>query len=76
MCLAIPGKILSVDGNYAEVDIMGITNKVNIQLLEKTDVGDYVLIHTGLAIQRIDEEYFNFLNEAFSRMLEEDEQNG
>ena len=50
MCLAIPTKITSVQGNYAYAEIMGIRQKINIQLIENTMPGDYVLLHEGLSI--------------------------
>jgi hydrogenase expression/formation protein HypC len=55
MCLAVPGKILSVDGKDADVDFGGVTRKVNISLV-KAGVGEYVIIHAGFAIQVVDQE--------------------
>lgn len=55
MCLAIPGKITSVSGNRAEVSIMGVTKEVSIDLIESADIGDYVIVHAGCAISKIDE---------------------
>lgn len=56
---------------YAKVEIMGVENKVNIQLIEEPRVGDYVLVHAGCAIQKIDTEYFNYLSDFYSVWLEE-----
>ncbi|MHB1652906.1 MAG: HypC/HybG/HupF family hydrogenase formation chaperone [Desulfitobacteriaceae bacterium] len=56
MCIAVPAKVLSVDDHMAEVDLIGNSRRVNIDLIsEKLDPGDYVLIHAGYAIERIDE---------------------
>jgi hydrogenase expression/formation protein HypC len=55
MCLAVPGKILSVKGKDADVDFGGVTRKVNVSLV-KADVGEYVIIHAGFAIQVVDKE--------------------
>ncbi len=60
MCLGIPGLITeldSVDGQYAWVDVGGARRRVNIALLteEATRPGDWVLIHVGFALARIDE---------------------
>jgi hydrogenase expression/formation protein HypC len=63
MCLAIPAKIINIDGDYAAVDIMGLESSVNIQLIEKVKVGDYILVHAGCGIQKIDTNYFNYLQE-------------
>jgi hydrogenase expression/formation protein HypC len=56
MCLAIPALVKSIDGYQAEVDIDGVTRQVSIQLTPEVGVGDYVLLHTGYAINIIDED--------------------
>ncbi|HID17831.1 TPA: HypC/HybG/HupF family hydrogenase formation chaperone [Candidatus Bathyarchaeota archaeon] len=56
MCLAIPGRILSISGELAKVDFGGRTvREVDVSLVE-AKVGDYVLVHAGYAIQVLDEE--------------------
>ena len=54
MCLAIPALVKSIAGYQAEVDIDGVTRWVSIQLTPEVKVGDYVLLHTGYAINIID----------------------
>ena len=55
MCLAIPARVMSVKGEKAEVDFgEGVLREVNISLVDPT-VGDYVLVHAGYAIQKMDE---------------------
>ncbi len=54
MCLAIPGKILSIEGNVGEVDFMGTRRSVRLDLVD-VRVGDYVIVHAGSAIQVLDE---------------------
>ncbi|MBU1355530.1 MAG: HypC/HybG/HupF family hydrogenase formation chaperone [Candidatus Edwardsbacteria bacterium] len=56
MCLAIPAKIENIDGTKAEVDIRGLKRKIGLQLMPDAKVGEYVLVHAGFAIQRIDPE--------------------
>ncbi len=56
MCLGLPAKVVNIDGNNAEVEMMGVVNKVSIELLENVKVGDYVLVHAGCAIQVVDED--------------------
>lgn len=56
MCLAIPALVKSINGYQAEVDIAGISRQVSIQLTPDVKVGDYVLLHTGYAINVIDPE--------------------
>jgi len=59
MCLAIPGKVLSVEegvGRLARVQFGGITRTASLDLVPEASVGDYVLVHVGFAISKIDEE--------------------
>jgi hydrogenase expression/formation protein HypC len=56
MCLAIPAKVLEIEENYARVDFGGIIKKVLINLLEKVEVGEYVIVHAGYAIEVMSEE--------------------
>lgn len=55
MCLAIPVQVKSIDGQQAEVEVGGVSRKVSIWLTPEAKVGDYLLIHTGYAINIIDE---------------------
>lgn len=55
MCLAIPGKIISIDKTKAQVDFKGIKRQVDISLLPSPKIGEYVLVHVGFAIQKVDE---------------------
>ena len=58
MCLAIPGRIIEmVDeaNGVAKVDVSGVRRNVNIALLDGASVGDYVLIHVGFALSKVDE---------------------
>jgi len=56
MCLAVPAKVLEVQGEIAKVDFgQGIVRDVNVMLVE-AHVGEYVLVHAGYAIQVIDRE--------------------
>ena len=60
MCLAIPGKIVEivdVDNSIAKVDVGGVKRNINIGMLDKEEacVGDYVLIHVGFAMSKVDE---------------------
>lgn len=61
MCLAIPGKIVEIvdeENQIAKVEVGGVRRNINIGMLgkEETSVGDYVLIHVGFAMSKIDEE--------------------
>lgn len=54
MCLAIPALVTSIHGHQAKVDIDGVNREISIQLTPEARVGDYVLLHTGYAIEVID----------------------
>lgn len=55
MCLAVPLKILSVDGEIAKVWLNGVNVKISIALTPGVKAGDWVLVHAGFAINRIEE---------------------
>jgi hydrogenase expression/formation protein HypC len=54
MCLAIPGKIILIKNNVADVDFGGIGRKVGLDLLPDVKIGDYIIVHAGFAIQILD----------------------
>ena len=56
MCLAIPMKIKKITGAFAQVETGRLKRIVNIQMLPCIQVGDYVIVHAGFAIQRLDPE--------------------
>jgi hydrogenase expression/formation protein HypC len=57
MCLAIPSKVVEIRDKMAIIDVSGVRRDVSLLLLpEEAAVGDYVLVHAGFAIQRIDPE--------------------
>lgn len=55
MCLAIPALVKSIDGQHAQVEVGGVGRQISIWLTPEVKVGDYVLLHTGYAINIIDE---------------------
>lgn len=56
MCLGLPAKVIKIDGNSAEVEMMGVINKISVELLENVKVDDFVLVHAGCAIQIVDQD--------------------
>ncbi len=54
MCLAIPMKVRKIDHDFAEVESGRLLRKVNIQMLPGLKLGDYILVHAGFAIQKVD----------------------
>jgi hydrogenase expression/formation protein HypC len=57
MCLAIPMRLIEIDGTIAVAEVDGVTRQVRLDLLPEAVLGDYVLIHAGLAIARVDAEH-------------------
>ncbi|MDQ3134447.1 MAG: HypC/HybG/HupF family hydrogenase formation chaperone [Acidobacteriota bacterium] len=58
MCLAIPGKIVEIvdiENQIAKVEVGGVRRNINTGMLDETRIGDYVLIHVGFAMSKIDE---------------------
>ena len=56
MCVAIPARIMEINGTDAVVDIEGIRRQASLMLVEGARVGDYVILHAGFAITVVDEE--------------------
>ncbi len=54
MCLAIPMKIVAIDGACATTEVDGVKRQARLDLLPEAVVGDYVLVHAGLAIATVD----------------------
>jgi len=55
MCLAIPSKIIKIENNMATIDVEGVQREASLLLLEDARIGDYVIVHAGFAIQKLDE---------------------
>jgi hydrogenase expression/formation protein HypC len=71
MCLAIPGQILEIvddERRLAKVDVAGVRRNVNIGLLDDAGVGDWVLIHVGFALSKVDEEEARATRDMLERM--------
>lgn len=70
MCLAIPSRITKIENNMATIDVEGIQREASLLLLEDARVGDYVIVHAGFAIQKLDEaaaqETLDLLREAIA----------
>ena len=74
MCLSVPAEVLEIDGLRAKVSVGGATYYAGLHLVEDVQAGDYILIHSGYAIQKIDqqeaEETLALLKEAKAAALE------
>ncbi len=69
MCLAVPVKITRIEGDQADVDIGGVSRKVSIALTPEARIGDYVLLHTGYAINVLDEDEARETLEILERLV-------
>jgi hydrogenase expression/formation protein HypC len=56
MCLAIPAKVTALSGYQATVEVEGMVTTADVSVLPGVKIGDYVMVHAGLAIQKYDEE--------------------
>jgi len=78
MCLAIPAKIIGIQNDMAMVDVDGIKREASLLLLEDAQVDDYVIVHAGFAIKKVDEsaalETIELLKEA-AAFVENQEEN-
>jgi hydrogenase expression/formation protein HypC len=75
MCLAVPGKVVSVSGGESllrtgRVSFGGVVKEVNLACVPEAGVGDYVLVHVGLAISKVDEREAQRVFEYLERMDE------
>ncbi len=56
MCLAVPSRIIEINDYVAKVDVDGVVRDASLMLLEDAKLGDYVIVHAGFAISKVDEE--------------------
>jgi len=56
MCLAIPAKVTKINGDIATIEVGGVARRASLMLVSDVVVGDYVIVHAGFAIHRIDPE--------------------
>jgi hydrogenase expression/formation protein HypC len=70
MCLAVPGRIMEIDGVTARVDFGGITREANVSLVPEAAVDSYVLVHAGFAIQVLNESEAEETLNLFRQMAE------
>ena len=70
MCLGIPGRVIEIERNVAKVDVGGLLREISIELCPEVSVGEYVLIHTGFAIEKVDEKEAEETLELLKKMAE------
>ena len=72
MCLAVPGQVVDVEGHQANVDFGGVLKKVNVSLVD-AKVGEWVVVHAGFAIEKMDEEEARETLKIWGEMLDQEE---
>ncbi len=72
MCIAVPVEVLKIDGEEAVVRTKGVTKRVNIALISEVEVGDYVLLHSGCAIKKIDRQAAQETLDAFATLAQQE----
>ncbi len=79
MCLAVPSKIIEIEDTMAIVDVMGLRKQISLLLLpEEPQIGDYVLVHAGFAINKMEPEEAQEALKIFEKIfkdMEEQERN-
>ncbi len=70
MCLSVPGKIIKVNKNMAQVEVGGFLREISLDLCPEVSIGEYVLIHAGFAIQKVDEKEAEETLEILKKMAE------
>lgn len=63
MCLATPAQILSITEETARVDLNGIKFDVNVSFIDEPKINDWVIVHAGVALSKVDDDYLNFWNQ-------------
>lgn len=71
MCLAVPGKIVSINGDLAEIDFGGVIKKANVAMVE-AQIGQWAVIHAGFAIEIMDEEEAQETIKLWNEVLDSD----
>lgn len=56
MCLSMPAKVIEINGDIAKASVGGTIIEAGLHMLDDVQVGDYILVHTGFALQKISEE--------------------
>lgn len=72
MCLAVPAKIVEIEGDIAVVEVGGVRRKGNISFISDAKVGDFVLLHVGFAIQKWSDDDVREYNDIMKEMESND----
>ncbi|ADD02859.1 hydrogenase assembly chaperone hypC/hupF [Thermoanaerobacter italicus Ab9] len=70
MCIAVPSKVLKIEGKIAETELGGVIRRVSIEMVPEVKVGDYVMVHAGLAISIVNKEEAEMERELWEELME------
>lgn len=76
MCLGIPGRVVKVEGDMAEVDFWGVRRKASLLLVPEVREGDYVLVHVGFVITKLEQQEAQETLRLFEEFFGEEVANG
>jgi len=76
MCLAVPAKVVHIEGKFGKADFGGVIRKIRLDLVEDVKEGDYVLVHVGFAIEKIEENEAMEIYRIWSELKEGEEYGG
>ena len=71
MCLAIPLEVIEINDNIAKVSIGNTTREAYLDLMDKVEIGDFVLVHAGFAIEKLDKEEAEKTLSLFKEIIDE-----
>ncbi|HHW57442.1 MAG TPA: HypC/HybG/HupF family hydrogenase formation chaperone [Clostridia bacterium] len=70
MCIAVPSKVLKIEGKVAETELGGVIRRVSIEMVPGVKVGDYVMVHAGAAISIVNKEEAEMQRELWNELVE------
>ncbi|MBC8527325.1 MAG: HypC/HybG/HupF family hydrogenase formation chaperone [Candidatus Cloacimonetes bacterium] len=70
MCLAVPYKVISKKGNKAIADVFGVKKEIDIRILDDVNINDYILVHAGFAIQKMNQKEAKITLKLLSELCE------
>ncbi|MGB9679746.1 MAG: HypC/HybG/HupF family hydrogenase formation chaperone [Thermoanaerobacteraceae bacterium] len=70
MCIAVPVKVVKIEGKVAETELDGMISRVSVEMVPKVKVGDYVMVHAGLAISIVDKDEAEMQRELWDELTE------
>jgi hydrogenase expression/formation protein HypC len=70
VCIAVPSKVLKIEGKIAETELGGVIRRVSIEMVPEVKVGDYVMVHAGVAISIVDKEEAEAQRELWNELME------